>query len=102
MISMNMTSPSSFLVQTNFVLEDWGTNPSDSSIKFSFRTYSVGMEANGSGCECGLRLMFSWLSFSSCPTSGSLAWDSSGCLGWIVMVLIELWMWVEHYGSSVG
>ncbi|GKD00484.1 hypothetical protein Tco_1170758, partial [Tanacetum coccineum] len=35
---------------TNFVLEDWGTNPSDLSIEFSFRTYSVAMEANGSGC----------------------------------------------------
>ncbi|GKE55605.1 hypothetical protein Tco_1494790, partial [Tanacetum coccineum] len=73
MISMNITSPLSPLEQTNFALEDRGTNPSDSSIEFSFRTCSVVMEANG-----------------------------SGCLGWIVMALIELWMWVEHCESSVG
>ncbi|GJZ71287.1 hypothetical protein Tco_0635138 [Tanacetum coccineum] len=54
MILMNITSPSSSLEQTNFVWEDWGTNPSDSSIEFSFRTCSVAMEANGSGCGCGL------------------------------------------------
>ncbi|GJU63646.1 hypothetical protein Tco_1245481 [Tanacetum coccineum] len=102
MISMNITSPSSPLEQTNFALEDQGTNPSDSSIEFSFRTYSVAMEANGSGCGCGLELVFPRLPFSSCPTLGSLTWDSLGCLGWIVMALIELWMWVEHCGSSVG
>ncbi|GJY58240.1 hypothetical protein Tco_0458132 [Tanacetum coccineum] len=99
---MNVTSPSSSLEQTNFVLEDWGTNPSDSSIEFSFRTCSVVMEANGSGCGCGLELMFPRFPFSSCPTSGSSNWDSSRCLGWIVMALIELRMWVEHYGFSVG
>ncbi|GJX89297.1 hypothetical protein Tco_0341311 [Tanacetum coccineum] len=55
---MNITSPSSSLVQTNFVLEDWGTNLSDSSIEFSFCTCSMAMEANGSGCGCGLDLMF--------------------------------------------
>ncbi|GKD67724.1 hypothetical protein Tco_1321814 [Tanacetum coccineum] len=44
---MDITSPSSSLEQINFVLEDWGTNPSDSSIEFSFRTCSVVMEANG-------------------------------------------------------
>ncbi|GKE25903.1 hypothetical protein Tco_1441287 [Tanacetum coccineum] len=46
---MNITSPSSSLEQINFLLEDWGTNLSDSSIEFSFRTCSVVMEANGSG-----------------------------------------------------
>ncbi|GJV65139.1 ribonuclease H-like domain-containing protein [Tanacetum coccineum] len=55
---MNITSPSSSLEQINFLLEDWGTNLSDSSIEFSFRTCSVVMEANGSGCGCGLELMF--------------------------------------------
>nr|GFB50854.1 hypothetical protein [Tanacetum cinerariifolium] len=59
MISMNITSPSFSLEQINFVLEDWRTNSSDSSIEFSFRTCSMAMEANGSGCECGLDLMFS-------------------------------------------
>ncbi|GJU77543.1 hypothetical protein Tco_1274613 [Tanacetum coccineum] len=58
MISMNITSPSPSLEQTNFVLEDWGTNPSDSSIEFSFCTYSVAMEAKGSGYGCGLELVF--------------------------------------------
>ncbi|GJU01805.1 hypothetical protein Tco_1112143 [Tanacetum coccineum] len=46
MISMNITSPSSSLEQINFILEDWGTNPSDSSIEFSFCACSVTMEAN--------------------------------------------------------
>ncbi|GKC66114.1 hypothetical protein Tco_1098712 [Tanacetum coccineum] len=99
---MNITSPSSSLEKINFVLEDWGTNQNDSSIEFSFHTCSVAMEANGSGCGCGLELMFPRFHFSSCPTSGSLTWDSSGCLGWIVMALIELWIWVKHCGSSVG
>ncbi|GKC06788.1 hypothetical protein Tco_0998398 [Tanacetum coccineum] len=49
----------------------------------------MAMEANGSGCGCGLELMFPRL-----LSSGSLTWDSSGCFGWIVMALIELWMTV--------
>ncbi|GJX93153.1 hypothetical protein Tco_0347739 [Tanacetum coccineum] len=69
MISMNITSPSSSLEQTNFILEDWGTSPSDSSIEFSFRTCSAVIEANGSGCGCGLELVFPRLSSSSCPSS---------------------------------
>ncbi|GJU32304.1 putative reverse transcriptase domain-containing protein [Tanacetum coccineum] len=77
------------------------TNQASSSTT-SFRTCSVAMEANGSGYGCGLELVFPRLPFSSCPMSGSLTWDSSGCLGWIVMALIEPWMWVEHYGFSVG
>ncbi|GJV00883.1 hypothetical protein Tco_1330153 [Tanacetum coccineum] len=67
MISMNITSPPSSLEQTNFVLEDWGTNLSDSSIEFSFRTCSVAMEANGLGCGCGLEVVFPGLP-SSCST----------------------------------
>ncbi|GJW09711.1 hypothetical protein Tco_1575538 [Tanacetum coccineum] len=102
MISMNITSPSSSLVQMNYVLEDWGTISSDSSTEFSFRTCFVAMEANGSGCGCGLEVMFPRLPSSSCPTSGSLSWDSLGCLGWIVMALIKLWICVEHCGSIVG
>ncbi|GJS56148.1 hypothetical protein Tco_0629510 [Tanacetum coccineum] len=54
---MNITSPSSSLEQINFALEDRGTNPSNSSINFSFRTCSVAMEGNGSGCGCGLGLV---------------------------------------------
>ncbi|GKE14214.1 hypothetical protein Tco_1421791 [Tanacetum coccineum] len=71
MISMNITSPSSSLEQTNFILEDWGTNSSDSCIEFSFRTCSMVIEANGLGCGCGLELVSPGLS-SSCLTSGSL------------------------------
>ncbi|GJX90069.1 hypothetical protein Tco_0343395 [Tanacetum coccineum] len=100
-ILMNITSPSSSLEHTNFVLEDWGTNPSDSSIELSFRTCFVAMEANQLGCGYGLELAFSRFSSSS-SMLGSSTWDSSGCLGWIVMVLIELWICVEHYGSIVG
>ncbi|GJW84568.1 hypothetical protein Tco_0157713 [Tanacetum coccineum] len=69
MISMNITSPPPSLEQTNFVLEDRGTNLSDSSI-----------DVLQDLC--------------------ALAWDSLGCLGWIVMALIEPWMWVEHCGFS--
>nr|GEX36842.1 hypothetical protein [Tanacetum cinerariifolium] len=39
------------------MLENWGTNPSDSSIKFTFRTYSMAMEANGSGCVTKIVLL---------------------------------------------
>ncbi|GKA76922.1 hypothetical protein Tco_0783383 [Tanacetum coccineum] len=101
MILMNITSPSSSLEQTNFVLGDWGTNLSDSSIEFSLRTCYVAIEANGSGCGCGLELVSPGLS-SFCSTSGSLTWDSSGCLGWIEMALIELWICVEHCGLLLG
>ncbi|GKF34011.1 hypothetical protein Tco_0107211, partial [Tanacetum coccineum] len=101
MISMNITSPLSSLEQTNFILEDWGTNPSNLSIEYSFRICSVAMEANGSGCGHGLELVFMGLS-SSCSMLGSLTWDSSGCFGWIVMALIELWIYVEHCESIVG
>ncbi|GKE04333.1 hypothetical protein Tco_1396351 [Tanacetum coccineum] len=69
---MNITSPSSPLEQTNFALEDRGTNPIDSSIEFSFCTCFVAMEANGSGYGCGLELVFRRLPFYSCPTSGSV------------------------------
>ncbi|GJW81175.1 putative nucleotidyltransferase, ribonuclease H [Tanacetum coccineum] len=55
---MNITSPSSFLEQTNFILEGWGTNSSYLSIELSFRICSVAMEANGSGCGYGLELVF--------------------------------------------
>ncbi|GJX77005.1 hypothetical protein Tco_0323816 [Tanacetum coccineum] len=83
MMSMNITSPSSSLEQTNFVLEDWGTNSSDSSIEFSLHTCYVAIEANGSGCGCRLEFVSPGLS-SSCSTSGSLTWDSLGCLGTVV------------------
>ncbi|GJT99160.1 hypothetical protein Tco_1094678 [Tanacetum coccineum] len=69
MISMNITSPSSSLEQTNFELEDWGTNPSDSSIEFNFCTCSMAIKAKGS--DCGLELVFPRLP-SSCSMSGSL------------------------------
>ncbi|GJU33350.1 hypothetical protein Tco_1176939 [Tanacetum coccineum] len=79
-ISINITSPSSPLVQTSLVLEDWGTNPSDSKNELSLRTFFVMNEIDRPG---GLSLDHSFL-------------------GWIVMALIEPWIWVEHCGSSVG
>ncbi|GKA59016.1 hypothetical protein Tco_0758329 [Tanacetum coccineum] len=39
---------------------------------------------------------------SSCSPSGSLTWDSLGCLGQIVMALIELDICVEHCGLLLG
>nr|GEX54748.1 hypothetical protein [Tanacetum cinerariifolium] len=81
------------------MLEDWGTNSSDSSIEFSFRTCFVAMEANGLGCGYGLKLVFPRLPSSSCPSLGLLTWDLSGCLRWIVTALIELWIWFEHCKS---
>ncbi|GKE41316.1 hypothetical protein Tco_1468600 [Tanacetum coccineum] len=58
------------------------------------------MEANGLDCGCGLKLMFPGLP-SSYSTLGSLSWDSLGYLGWIVMVLIELWICVEHCVTKI-
>nr|GEX43152.1 zinc finger, CCHC-type [Tanacetum cinerariifolium] len=101
MILMNITSPSSSLEQTNFEMGDRGTNPSDSSIEFSFCTCSVEMEDNGPGHGCGSELVFPRLPSSSCPISDSLTQDSSDSLVWIVKVLIELWMWAEHFGSII-
>nr|GFA40268.1 hypothetical protein [Tanacetum cinerariifolium] len=40
-IPINITSPSSPLVQTSSMLDDWGTNPSDSKNESSLRTFSV-------------------------------------------------------------
>ncbi|GKF61288.1 hypothetical protein Tco_0181342, partial [Tanacetum coccineum] len=97
MISTNITSPSSSLEQTNFVLEDRGTNPSDSSIEFNFRTCSVAMEANRSGYGCGSGLVSSRLP-SSCSIFGASSWDF---FGRIVIVLIKLWICVEYAGSVV-
>nr|GFB54808.1 hypothetical protein [Tanacetum cinerariifolium] len=58
---------------------------------------------DGSGYAKGLVLVFSGLSFSSFTLFvGSSLWESLCCLGWIVMVLIEPSIWVDHYGSSVG
>ncbi|GJZ60754.1 hypothetical protein Tco_0616570 [Tanacetum coccineum] len=38
---------------------------------------------------------------TSCSQTSGLSLDHS-FLGWIVMALIEPWIWVEHCGSSVG
>ncbi|GJS14868.1 hypothetical protein Tco_0409340 [Tanacetum coccineum] len=67
------------------------------------RTFSVMNETDGSGDAEGLVLVFFELSFSSSSLSvGSSSWESLCSLGWIVMALIEPWIWVEHYGSLVG
>nr|GEZ25305.1 hypothetical protein [Tanacetum cinerariifolium] len=102
-ISINTTSPSSPLVQTSSMLEDWGTSPSDSKNELSFRTFLVMNEIDRSGGTKGLSWIFYGLSFSSSLFSyGLSSWDTLCCLGWIVMALIKPWIWVEHYGSSVG
>nr|GEW08239.1 hypothetical protein [Tanacetum cinerariifolium] len=49
MISINITSASSFLVQTSSALGDGGTNPSDSKRELNLRTFSVRNEIDGSG-----------------------------------------------------
>nr|GEY12345.1 hypothetical protein [Tanacetum cinerariifolium] len=41
MISINITSPSSSLVQTSLALGDGGTNPSDSKSELNLRTFSI-------------------------------------------------------------
>ncbi|GJY44774.1 hypothetical protein Tco_0432987 [Tanacetum coccineum] len=61
-ISINITSPSSPLVQTSLVLDDWATNPSDSKNELSLRTFSVMNETDGSGGVEGLTWIFSGLS----------------------------------------
>nr|GEW22258.1 hypothetical protein [Tanacetum cinerariifolium] len=64
-ISINITSLSSPLVQTSLVLEDWGTNPSDSKNELSLRAFSVMNEIDGSGGMEGLTWIF--LGFPSLP-----------------------------------
>nr|GEW29874.1 putative reverse transcriptase domain-containing protein [Tanacetum cinerariifolium] len=49
MISINITSPSSCLVQMSSKLGDRGTNPSDSKSELNLRTFSVRNEIDGSG-----------------------------------------------------
>ncbi|GJV07161.1 hypothetical protein Tco_1344817 [Tanacetum coccineum] len=102
-ISINIMSPSSPLMQTSSVLDDWGTNPSDSKNELSLRTFSVMNETDGSGGVEGLTWIFSGLSFSSSSFSYVMSsWELLCCLGWIVTALIEPWTWVEHCGSLVG
>ncbi|GJZ45000.1 hypothetical protein Tco_0592596 [Tanacetum coccineum] len=48
-ISINIMSPSSSLVQTSSALGDGGTNPSDSKSELNLRTFSVMNEIYGSG-----------------------------------------------------
>ncbi|GJV55677.1 hypothetical protein Tco_1456682 [Tanacetum coccineum] len=48
-ISINITSPSSSLVQTSSALGDGGTNPSDSKSELNLRTFSVMNAIDGSG-----------------------------------------------------
>ncbi|GJS71994.1 hypothetical protein Tco_0704835 [Tanacetum coccineum] len=102
-ISINITSPSSPLVQTNSMSNNWGAKPRDLKNELSFRTFSVMNEIDGSGGAEGLvlissRLLFSYSLFSSVLSS----WESLCYLVCIVMVLIKLCIWVEHCESSVG
>nr|GEX75598.1 hypothetical protein [Tanacetum cinerariifolium] len=47
-------SPSSLFMQTNSMLDDWGTKLSDSKNEFSLRTFSVMNKTDGSGGEEGV------------------------------------------------
>ncbi|GJR17136.1 hypothetical protein Tco_0965663 [Tanacetum coccineum] len=64
-ISINITSPSSSLVQMSSVLDVGGTNPSDSKNELNLRTFSVMNVMDGSGGVGGLTWIFSGLSSSS-------------------------------------
>ncbi|GJX03486.1 hypothetical protein Tco_0189402 [Tanacetum coccineum] len=88
-ILINITSPSSSLMQTSSALGDRGTNPSDSKSELNLRTFSVMNEIDGSG-GVGESGWFFELSLSSSLFSSVLSWESLCCLGWIVMALIEL------------
>ncbi|GKD75606.1 hypothetical protein Tco_1333888 [Tanacetum coccineum] len=88
-IWINITSPSSFLVQTSSALGDGGTNPSDSKSELDLRTFSVTNEIDGSG-GVGESGWFSELPLYSSSLSSVLSWESLCFLGWIVMALIEL------------
>ncbi|GJR74031.1 reverse transcriptase domain-containing protein [Tanacetum coccineum] len=102
-ILINITSSSSHLVQTSLMLDDWGTNPSDSKNELSLRTFSVINETDRSGGVEGSTSIFSGLTFSSSSFFSVLSsWELLCCLGWIVMALIEPWTWVEHCGFIVG
>ncbi|GJS10369.1 hypothetical protein Tco_0367165 [Tanacetum coccineum] len=89
-ISINITSPSSSLVQTSSALGDGGTNPSDSKSELNLRTFLVMNEIYRSG---GVEESewFSRLSLSSSSFSSVLSLrESLCCLGWIMMALIKL------------
>ncbi|GJR91907.1 hypothetical protein Tco_0215918 [Tanacetum coccineum] len=102
-ISINITSLSSSFVQTNFVSDDQGTKPNDSRNELSLQTLYMRNEINGSGGEDGVVLMFLGFPFSSRPySSDPSSQDLFGCLGHIMMALIELWIRVEHWRSSIG
>ncbi|GJV80068.1 retrotransposon protein, putative, ty1-copia subclass [Tanacetum coccineum] len=74
---MNITSPSSPLVQTNFVPDNWGTKPRNSNNELSLRTFLVMNETGGLGGMGGFVSIFSWMSFSSSSFSfGMSSWES--------------------------
>nr|GEW81438.1 retrovirus-related Pol polyprotein from transposon TNT 1-94 [Tanacetum cinerariifolium] len=57
-ISINITPPSSSLVQTSLVLDDRGTNLSDSKNELNLRTFSAMNVTDGSGGVGGLTWIF--------------------------------------------
>ncbi|GJR64601.1 hypothetical protein Tco_0010666 [Tanacetum coccineum] len=79
MISMNITSSSSSLEQKIFVLEDWGTNSSDSSIEFSFCTVLWRWKLTIS--VCGLELVFLGFALILLILRQSINLGSFGLLG---------------------
>ncbi|GJW27449.1 hypothetical protein Tco_0044324 [Tanacetum coccineum] len=85
-ISINITSPSSSLVQTSSALGDGGTNPRDSKSELNLRTFSVMNEIDRSGGvgESG------W--FSGLPLS-----SSSFSLLSVVEINLDAW-WMDRDG----
>nr|GEW97403.1 hypothetical protein [Tanacetum cinerariifolium] len=67
----------------------------------SLQTFSMMNKINRSSGEGGVVLMFLGLAFTSSSSLDLSSRDLFDCLGHIVMELIELWILVEHWGSSV-
>nr|GEV73040.1 hypothetical protein [Tanacetum cinerariifolium] len=89
MISINITSPSSSLVQTSSALGDGVSNPSDSKSELNLRTFLVRNEIDGSAYVKELEWLFG-LSLSYSLFSLVMSSRESLCsLGWLVMALIE-------------
>ncbi|GJR95020.1 retrovirus-related pol polyprotein from transposon TNT 1-94 [Tanacetum coccineum] len=95
-ISINITSPSSSLVQTSSALGDGGTNPSDSKSELNLRTFSVTNKIDGLG-GVGESGWFSELPLSSSLFSLVLSWESLGSLDGIAMAFDEYDL-CEHCG----
>nr|GEY10536.1 hypothetical protein [Tanacetum cinerariifolium] len=86
MISINITSPSSSLLQTNLALGDGGTDSSDSKSELNLRNFLVRNEIDRSSGVEELEWLFRAVSLFFLIFFGLLSWESLRSLGWIVMV----------------